>query len=69
MKSNLAKPVKKHKKTDVVVVVLKKESIESIMIKIISDYQSLSLSLHAKTYDPLGLILPTRMFGNLLFRI
>ena len=26
------------------------------------------LSVHAKTYDPLGLVLPTRMIGNLLFR-
>ena len=26
------------------------------------------LSIHAKTYDPLGLILPTKMVGNLLFR-
>ena len=28
----------------------------------------ISLSIHAKTYDPLGLVLPTRMIGNLLFR-
>ena len=28
----------------------------------------ISLSIHAKTYDPLGLVLPTRMMGNLLFR-
>ena len=26
------------------------------------------LSFHAKTHDPLGLVLPTRMIGNLLFR-
>ena len=26
------------------------------------------LSLHAKTYDPLGLFLPVKMVGNLLFR-
>ena len=26
------------------------------------------LSLHAKTFDPLGLVLPTRMIGNILFR-
>ena len=26
------------------------------------------LSFHAKTYDPLGLVLPTRMIGNILFR-
>ena len=26
------------------------------------------LSLHAKAHDPLGLVLPTRMIGNLLFR-
>ena len=28
----------------------------------------IGLSFHAKTYDPLGLVLPTRMIGNLLFR-
>ena len=28
----------------------------------------ISLSFHAKTYDPLGLVLPTRMIGNILFR-
>ena len=67
MKSNLAKPGKKHRKTDVVIVVLKEESIESIMIKPYLTIRA-CLSLHAKTYDPLGLILPTRMFGNLLFR-
>ena len=27
-----------------------------------------ALSLHAKAYDPLGLILPTKMIGNFLFR-
>ena len=26
------------------------------------------LSLHARTYDPLGLVLPLRMHGNLLLR-
>ena len=26
------------------------------------------LSLHARAFDPLGLVLPTRMIGNLLFR-
>ena len=26
------------------------------------------LSIHAKAYDPLGFVLPTRMMGNLLFR-
>ena len=26
------------------------------------------LSLHARTYDPLGWVLPLRMHGNLLFR-
>ena len=26
------------------------------------------LSIHAKAYDPLGLVLPTRMVGNILFR-
>ena len=26
------------------------------------------LSLHSKPYDPLGLVLPTRMIGNILFR-
>ena len=28
----------------------------------------ISLSIHAKTYDLLGLVLPTRIIGNLLFR-
>ena len=28
----------------------------------------IGLSFHAKAYDPLGLVLPTRMIGNLLFR-
>ena len=28
----------------------------------------ISLSIHAKTSDPQGLVLPTRMIGNLLFR-
>ena len=28
----------------------------------------IGLSLHAKAYDPLGLVLPTRMIGNILFR-
>ena len=27
------------------------------------------LSIHSKTYDPLGIFLPTKMIGNLLFRI
>ena len=27
------------------------------------------LSFHAKTHDPLGLVLPTRMLGHLLFRV
>ena len=26
------------------------------------------LSIHAKAYDPLGLVFPTKMFGALLFR-
>ena len=29
----------------------------------------ISLLIHAKTYDLLDLVLPTRMIGNLLFRI
>ena len=28
----------------------------------------IGLAFHAKAYDPLGLVLPTRMIGNLLFR-
>ena len=28
----------------------------------------MSLSFHAKVFDPLGLVLPTRMIGMLLFR-
>ena len=27
------------------------------------------MSLHAKSYDPLGLILPTKMIGSILFKV
>ena len=66
MKSNLAKPGKKRKKTDVVVTI-EDNSIDRINIKPYLTIRA-CLSLHAKTYDPLGLVLPTRMFGNILFR-
>ena len=43
----------------------KLKMVESPVIKLTL---RICLSVHSKTYDPLGLFLPTKMIGNLLFR-
>ena len=65
VKANLGKPSKKHKKNDI-----KVEVIDNSFTIQIKPHLTLRvcLSLHAKAHDPLGLVLPTRMIGNLLFR-
>ena len=57
MKSNLDKPGRNQKKSNIVVTI-GNEGFDRINIK---PYLTIRdcLSLHAKTYDPLGLILPT----------
>ena len=65
VKANLGKPSKKHKKNDIKVEVID----ESFTVQIKPHLTlRVCLSLHAKAHDPLGLVLPTRMIGNLLFR-
>ena len=66
VKSNLEKPGKKQKKSEVSVTI-NKDSIDRINIKPHLTIRA-CLSLHAKAYDPLGLVLPTKMVGSLLFR-
>ena len=67
VKANLDKPSKKPKKNDITVEV---DGIEYLINITIKPHLTLRicLSLHAKAYDPLGLVLPVRMIGNLLFR-
>ena len=66
VKSNLDKPGKKIKKTDIEVIVTNSDLIR-IQVKPHLTIRA-CLSLHAKPYDPLGFVLPTKMIGNLLFR-
>ena len=67
VKSNLTKPSKKPKKNDVYVEVQNIDTGLTIQVKPCLTLR-VCLSLHAKAHDPLGLVLPTRMIGNLLFR-
>ena len=64
VKCDLVKPSKKPKKNEIIV------SVSAAGLLEIKPHLSLRicLSLHAKAYDPLGMVLPTRMFGSLLFR-
>ena len=63
VKPNFEKPGKKQKKSDIIVTV----SFDRIQVKPHLTLR-ICLSLHAKAYDPLGFVLPTRMIGSLLFR-
>ena len=64
VKCSLDKPSKKSKKSDIVF------NISASGVIQIKPHLTLRicLSLHAKAHDPLGLVLPTRMIGSLLFR-
>ena len=67
VKSNLIKPSKKPKKSDIYVEIQELDKGHTIQIRPRLTLR-VCLSLHAKAHDPLGLVLPTRMIGNLLFR-
>ena len=81
IKADLEKPSKQHKKTDIYVEVVKVDAGMNIGGSDVKKNDSgmsvqvkphltlrVCLSLHSKPYDPLGLLLPLRMVGNLLFR-
>ena len=65
IKSNLEKPGKKTKKTEIKITVI--SELNKVQVRPQLTIRS-CLSLHSKPYDPLGLILPIKMIGNLLFR-
>ena len=66
IKPNLLSPGKKQKKPNFQVEML--PSLNGICVKPHLTLRA-GLSLHAKSYDPLGLILPTKMVGSILFRV
>ena len=65
IKPNLLSPGKKQKKPNFQVELL--PTLDGINVKPHLTLRA-GLSLHAKSYDPLGLILPTKMIGSILFR-
>ena len=67
IKSNLEKPSKRPKKNHVSLIV-GENPLDLLQVKPVLTIRA-CLSFHAKAYDPLGFVLPTRMIGNLLFRI
>ena len=67
VKADLLSIGKKRGKSDVCLSVCDDGPVKIVVVK---PHMSLRicLSLHARTYDPLGWVLPLRMHGNLLFR-
>ena len=66
VKVDVTKPSKKARKKDIFLVKLGPNDIVEVT-PILS--LRVALSIHAKAYDPLGLILPCKMIGNLLLRL
>ena len=66
IKVDITKPSKKARKKDNFVVKFGPNNI--VEVKPILSLRA-ALSIHAKAYDPLGLILPCKMIGNLLLRL
>ena len=66
VKVNIAKPSKKIKKKHRYIVEISPTNIVTVAPHLTL---RIALSIHAKAYDPLGLVLPCKMIGNLLLRL